>query len=236
MGFFSRLANIWNGFLSTFLTGVETSHPEAVYTSAISVRIRKHSQLKKAVSGIIYLRNKLQEDYESSVHELREVNSQIPIAIEDGDDDVALVLIDAKNQLVERITELKAELDKVMEQAEDAKSGLLAFQSEIHKLRREKEEMLAKKANAEARIQIQESLSGLSVEADVQALEGVRASIHKLAAEADLSNELGENSLDARLRRISAKAGNVHARRQLEEMKKSLTARKMATAGLSPTL
>ncbi|MBT3220923.1 MAG: PspA/IM30 family protein [Proteobacteria bacterium] len=236
MGFFSRLANIWNGFLSVFLAGVETNHPEAVYASAISARTRKHAQLKKAVSGIIYLRNKLKEDYEVTLGELQEVNSQIPIAVEDGDDDVALVLIESRNRLVARITELKAEMDKVVEQAEDAKSGLLAFQTEIHKLKREKEAMLAKKANAEARIKIQETLSGLSVEADVQALEGVRASIHKVAAEADLGNELGENSLDARLRRISAKAGNVHARRQLEEMKKQLAGRKMVTVGVSPTI
>ena len=39
-------------------------------------------------------------------------------------------------------------------QADDAKAGLVAFQGEIEKLKREKHEMLAKKANAEARIQI----------------------------------------------------------------------------------
>ena len=53
------------------------------------------------------------------------------------------------------------------------------FQSEIEKLRREKDEMLAKVETAEARIKIQESLDGLSLDADVQALDNVRASIHK---------------------------------------------------------
>src|SRR5688572_5681885 len=147
MGFFDRLANIWRGFLSLWVSDIESRNPEAVYESAIDERVRKHRDLKKAVSGIVYLRNKISTELEQKERDLREVMKQIPVAVEDGEDEVALVLIQKKDELTTQIEGLSAELGKISEQAEEAKRGLIAFQAEIEKLKREKEEMLAKKAN-----------------------------------------------------------------------------------------
>ncbi len=230
MGFFDRIANIWRGFLSLWVSDIENRNPEAVYEAAIDERIKKHRELKKAVSGIVYLRNKLSTELETKERELKEVMTQLPVAIEDGEDEVALVLIQKKDELTSEIETLSAELKKVSDQAEDAKAGLLSFQAEIEKLKREKEQMLAKKANAEARIQIQETLDGLSMEADVKALDNVREHISKLQAEADIGTEIQGDSLDAKLAKIKEKAANSSARAQLQEMKRQMEARKQAAA------
>jgi phage shock protein A len=230
MGFFDRLANIWKGFLSLWVSNIETRNPEAVYESAIDERVKKHKELKKAVSGIVYLRNKLSAELEEKEKDLREVMQQLPVAIEEGEDEVALVLIAKKDELTQQIEDLSAELSKVKNQAEDAKQGLLSFQAEIEKLKREKEQMLAKKANAEARIQIQESLDGLSTDSDVKALDNVRENIDKLQAEADIGSEIQGDSLDSKLAKIKEKAANASARSQLEQMKKQMAARKQAAA------
>lgn len=230
MGFFDRLANIWKGFLSLWVSNIETRNPEAVYESAIDERVKKHKELKKAVSGIVYLRNKLSSELEDKEKQLREVMTQLPVAIEEGEDEVALVLIAKKDELTAAIEGLSGELKKVSEQAEEAKSGLISFQGEIGKLKREKEQMLAKKANAEARIQIQESLDGLSTESDIKALDNVREHIDKLQAEADIGTEIGSDSLDAKLAKIKEKAANASARSQLDQMKKQMAARKQAAA------
>ena len=230
MGFFDRLANVWRGFLSLWVSGIENRNPEAVYESAIDERVRKHRELKKAVSGIVYLRNKLSNELEQMERELKDVMTQLPIALEDGEDDVALVLIQKKDELTGKIESHSADLKKVSDQAEEAKSGLLAFQSEIEKLKREKEQMLAAKANAEARIRIQDTLDGLSTDADVKALDGVREHISKLQAEADIGSEIQGDSLDAKLSKIKEKAANSSARAQLAEMKRQMEARRSAAA------
>jgi len=230
MGFFDRLANVWRGFLSLWVSDIESRNPEAVYEAAIDERVRKHRELKKAVSGIVYLRNKLSTELESKERELKEVMTQLPIAIEEGEDEVALVLIQKKDELTHQIEALSAELQKVSDQAEEAKGGLLSFQSEIEKLKREKEQMLAAKANAEARIQIQDTLDGLSTEADVKALDNVREHISKLQAEADIGSEIQGESLDAKLAKIKDKAANSSARAQLAQMKRQMEARRAATA------
>jgi phage shock protein A len=231
MGFFDRIANVWRGFLSLWVSDIESRNPEAVYEAAIDERVRKHRELKKAVSGIVYLRNKLSTELESKERELKEVMAQLPVAIDDGEDEVALVLIQKKDELTTSIETLSADLKKVSEQAEEAKSGLLAFQGEIEKLKREKEQMLAKKANAEARIRIQETLDGLSTDADVKALENVREHISKLQAEADIGTEIKGDSLDTKLKKIKEKAANSSAKSQLDEMKRQVAARKTASEG-----
>ncbi|MCB9797347.1 MAG: PspA/IM30 family protein [Alphaproteobacteria bacterium] len=230
MGFFDRLANVWKGFLSLWISEVETKNPEAVYEAAIDERVRKHKELKKAVSGIVYLRNKLAAELEAKEKELAEVQVQIPIAVEEGEDEVALVLIQRKDELTARIAELQVELEKVAAQTEEAKSGLIAFQEEIKKLQREKEEMLAKKANAEARITIQETLDGLSTDADIKALDNVRSHIDKLQAEADVATEIQGESLDDKLQKIKAKTSSAAANAQLAELKAQMAARKASQA------
>ena len=231
MGFFQRLANLWSGFLSLWISDVEGRNPEAVYEAAIEERVRKHKELKKAVSGIVYLRNKLASELETKERELKEVMTQLPIAVQEGEDEVALVLIEKKDQLAGAIEQLSRDLAKVRDQAEEAKAGLIQFQSEIEKLKREKQEMLAAKASAEARLEIQETLSGLSTEADVRALDGVREGIQKLQAEADIGAEIEGGTLDAKLAKIRERAASSSARAQLEQMKRQASARQAAEGG-----
>lgn len=231
MGVFQRLTNLWRGFLSLWISDIETRNPEAVYEVAIEERIKKHKELKKAVSGIVYLRNKLSADLEAKEAMLKDVMNQLPVALEEDEDEVALHLIQQKDELTTEIESISAELKKISSQAEDAKKGLINFQAEIEKLKREKDKMIAKKANAEARIQIQESLDGLSTDADIKALDGVRTHIDKLQAEADIGSELQGDSLDTKLASIREKAANASAKNQLEAMKKQMAAKKAAAEG-----
>ncbi len=237
MGFFDRLGNIWRGFLSLWISDIESRNPEAVYEAAIDERVRKHKELKKAVSGIVYLRNKISNELEEKERELREVMQQIPVAVEEGEDEVALVLIQKKDELTSQIEGLSVELEKIKGQAEESKSALIQFQAEIERLKREKDEMIARKANAEARIKITETLDGLSTEADIKALDNVRTHIGKLQSEADLGSEIRGGSLDAKLKKIKDRAANSSAKNQLEEMKRqSAAARGAEAAGVKKSI
>jgi phage shock protein A len=231
MGLFSRFTNWLSGVFGGAMGDLENSRPDAVYEAAIQQRLEKHKELKQAVANIVYLRNKIGDDLRSKQKALDEVLAQLPVAVEDGQDDVALVLIQKKDDLTSSIAALQGDLAQVERQAEEAKAGLVQFQGEIEKLRREKEQMLAARANAQARIKVQETLSGLSVDADVVALENVRTSIKKLEAEADVGAELQGSDLDGKLRALREKTATSAAKQQLEEMKRQAAARKAASEG-----
>jgi len=88
--------------------------------------------------------------------------------------------------------------------------------------------MLARMQSAQARLRIQEQLDGLSVDAEVKALDNVREHIKNTIAEANLGQELAASSLDSRLQVLKNQAGDVQAKQQLAELKAKRAAQQAA--------
>jgi phage shock protein A len=218
-GVFERLANLWRGFLSIWISDVEKAHPEIAYENAINSMVEKYTRLKTATAAIIRRREELDDRMKKTSADLAQTEAELGVAVDTNQDDLAIVLLQKKNQLSTDITELRAELDSAQRDADSAKTSLLSVQSEIRKLKSERESMLAKMQSAQARIRIQQQIDGLSVDADVKALDNVREHIKTTIAEANLGRELGDSSLDARLAALRGQAGDVQAKQQLAELK-----------------
>ncbi len=227
-GFFARLGNLWRGFLSLWISDVEKQHPEIAYENAINSMIAKYTKLKTATAAIIRRREDIDTRNQKARSDLAEVQGQLAAALDTNQDDLAVVLIQKKNALEKELAELRAELDLAQKDADSAKSSLITVQSEIKKLKSERDSMLAKMQSAQARIKIQEQLDGLSVDAEVKALDNVREHIKTTIAEANLGRELSESSLDSRLDALRNQAGDVQARQQLAEMKAKRAAQQAA--------
>lgn len=220
INFFSRLANLWAGFVSLWITDVEKRHPEIAYQNAIDSMIEKYTRLKSATAAIIRRRQDLELRMKSEEGELASVAADLEGAMATGQDDLAVVLIQKKNALDASIAILKGDLTQAQTDAEEAKDSLLQVKNEIEKLKAEKDRMLAQMQSAQARVKIQNQLEGLSVDAEVRALDNVREHIKNTVAEANLGKELRDSDLDVRLAKLRQSSGAVTAKQQLEEMKK----------------
>ncbi|HNI58521.1 MAG TPA: PspA/IM30 family protein [Pseudomonadota bacterium] len=232
MSVFGRLANLWKGFISLWISDVEKDHPEIAYENAINSMVEKYSALKRATAAIIRRREELAERLTSQQKELAQVTSDLNTAIETNQDDLSVVLIQKKNQLESAIAELQADSDLAAKDADSAKQSLLSVQNEIKKLKAEKETMVAKLESAQARMRIQEQLEGLSVDAEVQALDNVRTHIKTQVAQANLNKELAETDLDSRLKSLRTQSGDVTAKQQLAEMKAAAAAKRAAAKSM----
>jgi phage shock protein A len=219
VGLFTRLGNLWRGFLSIWISDVEKAHPEIAYENAINSMIEKYSRLKSATAAIIRRREEIDERFKKTNAELAQTDADLAAAVETNQDDLAVVLIQKKNQLSADLADYKAELDSAEKDAASAKTSLMGVQTEIRKLKGERDSMLAKMQSAQARLKIQEQIDGLSVDAEVKALDNVREHIRNTIAEANLGRELGDASLDARLAALRNQSGDVMARQQLAELK-----------------
>jgi phage shock protein A len=228
-GFFSRLANLWKGFVSLWISDIEKEHPEIAYENAINSMIEKYSKLKKATAAIIRRREEVSERLTMQSKELAQVNADLSVAVETSQDDLAVVLIQKKNALEKEVGELKGDLDAAQKDADSAKASLMTVQGEIKKLKAEKDNMLAKMASAQARLRINDQLEGLSVDAEVKALDNVREHIKNTIAEANLGSELKSTDLDQRLSALRSQSGDVTAKQQLAEMKAAAAAKKAST-------
>jgi phage shock protein A len=234
MGVISRLANLWKGFVSLWISDIEKDHPEIAYENAINSMVGKYAKLKSATAAIIRRREDLDDRYKHATADLAQTEAELNTAVETNQDDLAVILIQKKNQLNVDINEMKTDMETARSDADSAKSSLLAVQSEIRSLKAERETMLAKMQSAQARIKIQEQLDGLSVDDEVRALDTVRNHIKNTIAEANLGKELADSSLDSRLASLKGKVGDVQARQELEAIK----ARKAAAqqAGTQKTM
>jgi phage shock protein A len=219
MGLFSRLGNLWKGFLSLWIADIEKDHPEIAYENAINSMIEKYAKLKSATAAIIRRREELDDRYKKAQAELQQTEAELNTAVETNQDDLAVVLIQKKNTLAAEIAELQTDMQAAHSDADSAKSSLLGVQSEIKKLQAERDSMLAKMQSAQARLKIQEQLDGLSVDDEVRALDNVRTHIKNTIAEANLGKELSDSSLDARLAGLRSQVGDVQAKQELAALK-----------------
>ena len=232
MGMFGRLANLWKGFVSLWISDIEKDHPEIAYENAINSMTAKYAKLKAATAAIIRRREELDERYKKATADLKQTEAELNAAVETNQDDLAVILIQKKNQLNADITDMKTEMDQAHTDADSAKSSLLAVKSEIKKLKAERETMLAKMQSAQARIKIQEQLDGLSVDDEVRALDTVRSHIKNTIAEANLGQELASSPLDSRLAALKNQTGDVTARQELDALK----AKKAAAGAAQKTM
>jgi phage shock protein A len=221
MAFFARVRNLIRGLLAQWIHRREHRNPGAVYEAAIQGRLEQYTKLRAAAAGVLYMRTKLARELEAKSEELRRLRAQLDIAVERDDDEVALVLIGRRETLNGDIERLTAELGELDTEAEMAKKNLGAFHTEIERLREEKVRMLARLANARARLRLHETLSGLSAAADIQALDTVRDHVNRLLAEVQLAREVGDAGLAERLGSIRDAEAAAAARAQLAELKRA---------------
>jgi len=221
INFFSRIGNLWKGFLSLFVADIETAHPEIAYENAINSLIQKYTRLQSATAAIIRRRDDLSSRYNDSTKQRDQINADLNSAMATNQDDLALVLIQKKNAVESDLKDLQTEAEQARTDANEAKSSVLSVKSEIDKLKAEKDRMLAKVQSAQARISIQQQIEGLSVDAEVQTLDRVREHIKNTVAQANLGQELHDSDLNVRLQKLRDKGGDITAKAQLDEMKKA---------------
>jgi DNA-binding response OmpR family regulator/phage shock protein A len=223
-GFIARLRSLMSGIFQRWVREREHESPEVVYEQAIGERVRQYRELKSAVAGILYLRAKLESEISDRRAEIARLHDDARRAVRRSQDDVSLTLIAQKQQLFEELERAEDELKTVREQAEEAKGNLVLYREEIRSLVREKGRMLATLANAKARRRLQVAIEGLSTDAELDALEGVREYVTRLTMEGDVDKELGDTGLRGRLREFRDEARMQSAQSELEQLKKEAQA------------
>jgi phage shock protein A len=207
---------------SGFTTGMETSNPEIVYENAIASMIENHHQLKTATASILVRRNDIDKRLQAAMTEKRKAELNLEGAISLGNEELGIVLIKTADALTIEIEELKHELGVAEDDCAEAKEGLEELQVTIHELKSEKNRNVARLISAEARNKIKDQIDGISVNADVQALENVRAHIKNTMAKADLNREMGNGDLDRKLKKLTRESETISAKARFAELSKGV--------------
>ncbi len=242
-GLIARFTGLIRGMFASWIRDREERSPKAVYEHAIAERVTQYRDLKNAVAGILYMRNKLESEIGERRAEIARLHDDVRRAVRRGEEETSLSLIAHKQALFEELERAEQELEQVRAQAEEAKTNLIRFREEIRSLVREKGRMLATLANARARRRLQAAIEGLSVDAEMDALENVREHISRVVMESEVNKELGSDgdAFRMKLRGFRDEARRESARAELESLKQELGASVLPAeatraAGVAPTL
>ena len=235
---FARMRSLWSGFFGSWVRDKEQQAPEVVYEQAISERVRQYRELKDAVAGILFMRNKLESEIADRRAEIARLHDDVRRAVRRGEEESSLSLIAHKQALFEDLERAEQDLDHVRTQVEEAKTNLVRFREEIRSLVREKGRMLATLANARARRRLQAAIEGLSIDAEMDALENVREHISRVVMEGEINKEIGQDGGDAfrtKLRGYRDEARRESARSELENLKEELLTTTIPAQAVTPS-
>src|SRR5215208_1199133 len=121
-GFFPRLANVWRGFLSLWISDVERRNPEIAYQNALDAMLERYAELRHATAALVRRRDDLEQRLGAAARELARVEQDLGTAVDTSQDELALVLIEKQRQLAEDIVATRSDLESAGTDAESAKS------------------------------------------------------------------------------------------------------------------
>jgi phage shock protein A len=219
MGSGNRLFNLWKGFTRLFVSDLEAQNPRIVFENAIRSMVDKHVSLKKAAAQLLKNREKLEQKLNRTDRDLEQIRQQIEIAVSQDNDQVALMLIENEQTLMEEYAEAKKDLDLAAQEAEVAKASLNELAHEIEKIKRERDRTLAQIENSEARKHMQDQLDGISIDDDLQALDNVREYAASVRAEVQINDELKQDSLSGQMAQIQTSVKAQKAQNRLAQLK-----------------
>jgi len=219
MGFFARMANLWKGFLSLFVGGLEERHPEIAYENAINALTEKYAALKSSAGSLIAIRSRLEAEIQKAEADLTSTQEELDAALQLSNDEIALVLIERQDQLTAALETAKIDMVGAVKDVDVVKSSINDMREEITKLKNERDKTLAKIKSAEARKQIQDQLDGLTVDDELKALEKVREYRDRIQGEVQVSDELADSSLEGQLKEVRQQSAKNKARARLEALK-----------------
>lgn len=221
MGIFDRIRDGIRGRLDRTVEGIEQRNPEAVYTSAIETARASAVEHRSRAAAIAQHRNAAAERVEKLEREEAQLGVALDEALDEGDDDTALVLQVRRGEIAEQLEIRRAELASLTDEADAARQAVGELQEGIGRLERERDLALAQLASSSAMIDVQEAASGVSDTPHTRALQTVRESIERLEGRADPGwlDEEG-NSVRGRADALGKKAAALTAQQQLEQLKR----------------
>jgi phage shock protein A len=221
----TRIMNLFWGFLSIFISGIEKNNPEIVYDNAIEAVATAELELRRNTAAIVRQHNELKASKEETEQALKDVTKQLEAAASLPPEQVDMVaageMVNIQQQLIEKLNGLNQDYALAQADVEDATNALLEVQSERNKLKAEKNTNVARYNAANARLANIERQEGLSLNEVNKSLAGVRDNIKNTIAEAQLAKDMKGNSLESKVRQFQKVTGALSAQQTFKAMQEA---------------
>lgn len=154
MGMFARIGNLFKGFFSLFISGLEESNPEALLEAAKTDFREKMAQYNQALARLAGIAERLKIQIKSKTARIQDLERRILANHKAGNLELA-------GSLARELQELKTDLEHDSAELKDTEEGYKAnitnaklaqkdFEEKVRKIERQLSQVKVKEAQAEA--------------------------------------------------------------------------------------
>jgi phage shock protein A len=221
MGIFSKLSTVIKSNINDLISRAE--NPEKMLNQIIIDMRDQLAKAKREVAAAIADERKLKSQLEAEVKQARDWQHRAMLAVKEDRDDLAKQALLRQQEHTERAQALQQTWEGQAAETEKLKGSLRQLNDKIEEAKRKRNLLIAKQKRAQAQRRIHETMSGLS---DTSAFEAFNRMADKIeeeermnVAQAEVTAELGGDTLETEFVRLEAAGGGADVEDQLLALK-----------------
>ncbi|WHE06276.1 PspA/IM30 family protein [Thermoanaerobacterium thermosaccharolyticum] len=234
MSLVKRISNIFKAKANDIVEKMED--PEDTLNYSLVEMRENLSKIKKSMLDVATLKKKLENELSDINIKISEYEKNAELALESGREDLAKASIQNKNDLIEKKTNLEAQIKSIEEQLKNIEKSKEQMEDNLIKLQSKKEELITMKKVSDAQVMIKETLTGIAndttdlgeriknAEEKIKEKYAKSQAIDYMVDEGMLDNILDdEDNVEKELKEIEKQK---RAEEEFEELKKRVAAKK----------
>jgi phage shock protein A len=221
MGIFTKLSTVIKSNINDLISRAE--NPEKMLNQIILDMRDQLAKAKREVAAAIADERKLKSQLDAEVKQARDWQHRAMLAVKEGRDDLAKQALIRQQEHTERAHVLQQTWQAQAAETEKLKGSLRQLNDKIEEAKRKRNLLVAKQKRAQAQRRIHETMSGLS---DTSAFEAFNRMADKIEEEerqsiahAEVTAELGGDTLESEFLRLEAGPGGADVEDQLLALK-----------------
>lgn len=160
MSLVKRISNIFKAKANDIVEKMED--PEDTLNYSLVEMRENLSKIKKSMLDVATLKKKLENELSDINIKISEYEKNAELALESGREDLAKASIQNKNDLIEKKTNLEAQIKSIEEQLKNIEKSKEQMEDNLIKLQSKKEELITMKKVSDAQVMIKETLTGIA--------------------------------------------------------------------------
>lgn len=188
MGIFQRLSTVLKSNINDAISKAED--PEKMLTQLLIDMGEQYNKAKSEVARAIADEKKLKREYETQIQKVQEWTKKAEMAVNAGNDTLALEALKRKSEYEGIATRYQKEWESQKVATDNLKASLKGLSDKIEEAKRKKNLLIARAKRAEAQKSIHNTMAGLNDTSVFDTFNRIGDKVDSLEYEADAAVEL----------------------------------------------
>jgi len=189
MNLFDRFSRVAKANVNNILKSLED--PEKIMNQAVEDMQADLVKVRQSYAEITATQRRLLKQKEQADALAQDWYKRAQLALEKDNESLAREALNRRQQQVDIVTDLQAQIDAQADSVDKLYEGMQALEAKIMEAKSKKEQMVARARTAQSTQKVNDMLSGISGNTSMDAFDRMEQKVEALEAAAEVSAEMG---------------------------------------------